>query len=67
MGQVGELRLVVRLQQEADHFADKLVRPGRQPQRSFLPVLLGNIDSPDGLEPVALVAHRIDDAADLAH
>ena len=65
VGAVGEPRLVVRLQQEADHFADELVRPGRQPERACLPILLRDVDPLAGLEPVALVAHRIDDASDL--
>ena len=34
VGPAGELRLVIRFQQEADHFADKFVRPGRQAERS---------------------------------
>jgi hypothetical protein len=65
MGTVGERRLVVRLQQEADHLADELVRPGRQAERPRLPVLLRDIDPLDWLESVALVAQRIDDAPDL--
>src|SRR6266581_4464772 len=53
------------LQQEADYFTDELVRPGRQAERSRFPILLGNMDPPDGLESVAFVAQRIDDASDL--
>src|SRR5262249_17812940 len=34
-------------------------------QRSFLPVLLGNVDTADRFESVALVAQRINDAFDL--
>ena len=60
------LWLVVCLQEEAYYFTDKFVRPGRQSQRSLLPVLLGNVGPPDGLEPKTLVAQRIDDAFDLA-
>ena len=40
VGTVGELRLVVRLQQEADHFADEFIRPGRQAERLVFTVLL---------------------------
>ena len=65
VGVIGELRLVVRLQQQADHFAEQLVRPRRQTQRPLFPVLLGNVASPDGPKPVALVTHRVDDALDL--
>ena len=67
MRTAGERRFVIRLQQEPDHFADELVRPGRQAQRPrFRRVLLRYVQSPYRVEPVALVAHRIDDAADLA-
>jgi hypothetical protein len=65
VGKVGEPRLIVRLQQEADHLADDLIRPRRQAERSFLPALLRNVDPLDRLEPVALVAQRIGDAPDL--
>ena len=66
VGAVGELRLVVRLQQQAHHFADQLVRPRRQAERAQFPVLLRDVDPPDRAEPVALVAHRVDDRLDLA-
>ena len=66
VGPAGELRLVVRLQQQAHHFAEQLVRPGRQAERAEFPVLFRDVDPPGRAEPVALVAHRIDDAADLA-
>ena len=65
MRKVGELRLVVRLEQEADDFADEFVRPRRQPEWSAFPVPFGNVGSPGRLEAVALVAHRINDASDL--
>jgi hypothetical protein len=64
---VGELRLVIRLQQQAHDFAQQLVRPRRQTQRPLLPVLLGNVVAPDGPKPVALVTQRVDDALDLGH
>ncbi len=68
VGTRGEPRLVVGLQQQANHFTDELVRPRRQAQRPQLrPLLLGDVDAPRGQEPVALVAHRINDATDLAH
>ena len=65
MGPVGEDRFVVRLQQETHHLADEFVRPGRQAERAPLPVLFRDVDPPGRAEPVALVAHRIDDAVDL--
>ena len=66
VGVLGELRLVVRLQQQADHFADELVRPRWQTQRPLLPVLLWDVVPPDRSKPVALVTQRVDDALDLA-
>jgi hypothetical protein len=65
MRTVRELRLVIRLQQQADHFAEQLVRPRRQTQRPLLPVLLGNVAPPDRPKPKTLVTHRVDDALDL--
>src|SRR5580704_1394348 len=64
IGKVGELRLVIRLQQEADHFADQLIRPGRQAERPFPSVLLRDPDPPYRPEPVTLGAQRIDDPPD---
>ena len=66
VGVIRELRLVVRLQQQAHDFADELVRPRWQTKRALLPVLLWDVDALDGLEPVALVTQRVDDALDLA-
>src|SRR5262249_19325276 len=65
VGPAGKRRLVVRLQQQANHLAADLARPGRQPQRAGLPVLLRDVPPPDRSESVTLVAHRRDDAADL--
>ncbi len=65
MGSIGERRLVVRLQQQADHLPDELVRPGRQAQRTRTSVLLRDVHAPDRPEAVALVAHRLDDPVDL--
>ena len=68
VGAVGELRLVVRLQQQTHDFAEQLVRPRRQTQRPLSPVLLWDVaPPPDGPEPVALMTHRVDDRLDLAH
>jgi hypothetical protein len=41
MGMVGELRLVVRLQQQTHHLADQFIRPGGQPEGPPGSVLLG--------------------------
>src|SRR5664279_3492655 len=67
MGTGGEERLVVGLKKQAHHLADQFVRPTRQPQRARPPMRFGDRHPPDGQEPIALVAHRIDDAFDLAH
>jgi hypothetical protein len=66
VGVLGELRLVVRLQQQTQDFAEQLIRPRWQTKRSRLPVLLGDVEAPDGPKPVALVTQRVDDALDLA-
>ena len=49
VGVLGELRLVVRLQQQAHDFAEQLVRPRRQTKRPLLPVLLGDVGRLTGL------------------
>src|SRR5262249_44438162 len=65
VGSVGERRLVVRLQQQPDHFTDEFIRPGRQTQGSCLRrILLGDIDTPCRLESVALVLSVISNADD---
>jgi hypothetical protein len=64
---VGERRLVVRLQQQAHHLTDQLVRPGRQAQRAQFPVAFRDVGAPHRGEPVALVAHRGDDRLDPCH
>jgi hypothetical protein len=66
VGPVGKLGLIVRLQQEAHHFTDQLIRPARQAEGPEFPVLLRNEDPLYWAEPVALVAQGIDDALDLA-
>src|SRR5258708_33908357 len=58
----GKLRLGIRLKGQADHFADKLVRPGRQAERPQLPVLLTQIDTPHPGKPEAHAARRTDHA-----
>jgi hypothetical protein len=65
VGPVGELGLVVGLQQQADHLGDQLVRPGRQAQRAQLPVGFRDVDPLDRPPPVALGAQRVDDRPDL--
>src|SRR6266480_4124253 len=68
VGALGERRLVVRLKQQAHHLTDELVTPGRQAEWPGLPaVLLRDVYPAHGGEPVALVAHGIDDAVDLSH
>src|SRR5207244_12346359 len=66
VGAAGELGLVVRLKQQAHHFAEQLVRPGGQAKSAEFAILLGNVDPPGRAEPVALVAHLLDDRPDLA-
>ena len=66
VGMAGELRLVIRLQQGADHFLQQLIRPCRQPQRTLLRrVLLVDIGAPHRGPPIALMSQRLDDRLDL--
>jgi site-specific DNA recombinase len=62
VGTAGKPRFVIRLQQEADHLANDLTRPGWQAERPELSALLRDVNPLDRREPVALVAQRIDDA-----
>src|SRR5690348_2246887 len=63
---VRELRLVVRLQQQADHLLQQLVRPRRQPQRTLLRrSLLLDIGASHRGPPVTLLTERADDRLDL--
>jgi hypothetical protein len=67
VGAVGELRLVVRLQDQAEHFLQQLVRPGRQSQRTLLArSLLLDVAAPHRSPPVALLTEHADDRLDLA-
>jgi hypothetical protein len=66
MGPIGKTGLIVRLQQEAHHFADQLIRPARQSEGPEFSVFLWNEDPFYWAEPVALVTQGIDDASDLA-
>ena len=65
MRTIGELRLVVRLKQQADHLAEQFIRPCRHAERAEFPILFRNVNPPYRAEPVALVAQRIDDAPGL--
>jgi hypothetical protein len=66
MRAAGELRLVIRFQENAHYFADEFIRPWRQAERpQVAAVLLRDVNPSCWLEPVALVAQRIDDAPDL--
>jgi hypothetical protein len=67
VGTAGELRLVIRLQQGADHFLQQLIRPCRQPQRTLLRrILLVDIRAPHRGPPIALMPQRLDDRLDLS-
>src|SRR5260370_29782315 len=43
---IGELRLVVRLKQQADHLAEQFIRPCRHAERAGLPVLFRDVYPP---------------------
>ena len=66
VGAVGELRLIIRFQEGADHFLQQLIRPRRQTQRALLRrVLPVDIGAPDRGPPIALIPQRIDDRLNL--
>ena len=61
-----ELRVVIRLQQEADHFLQYLVRPCRQAQGALLRrVLLLDVDASHRGPAITFVTQRVDDRIDL--
>src|SRR5262249_31305220 len=62
VGVAGEPGLVVRLQQQADYFADQLVRPRGQSQRSPFPVAFPDVETDAWDGPIALVAEGRDEA-----
>jgi hypothetical protein len=65
---LGELRLVIRLKEHADHFLQQFVRPRRQTKWALLPrrTFLGDVDAPRGFPSEALIAQRFDDRLYLA-
>ena len=65
MGLVRELRLVIRLQDQAYHLADQLAGPRWQSQGPQLPVLFRDVDAAGRGEPVPLMPHQPDDLVDL--
>jgi hypothetical protein len=46
VGPVGEPAVVVRIKEHTNHLGDQLIRPRRHPQRTFLPILLRDINAP---------------------
>ena len=65
VGLVGELGLVIRLQNEANHFLQQFARPGRETQWSHFPVLPGNVRPPDWRPSEPFEAQSPDDGVDL--
>src|ERR1700719_874026 len=66
MRAAGEPRFIIRFQENAHYFADEFIRPRRQAERpQFAAALLRDVNPSRWLEPVALVAQRIDDPPDL--
>jgi hypothetical protein len=63
----GKLRLVVRLQQQADHLLQQLVRPDGQSQRPLaFRSLLVDVDATGWGPSIAFGTERFDDRRDLA-
>src|SRR6266511_4516170 len=60
VGAVGELRLVVGLQDHPDDLLQQFVRPGRNAERSYLPVRLGNVCPSDWRPTIPLAAKCFD-------
>jgi hypothetical protein len=65
MGVLGELDVVVRVQQHAHHLGQQFIRPRWQPQRPSLPVLLRDIDTAYRVPSPPLTSNGVDDLPDL--
>src|SRR3984957_21051154 len=61
---VRELRLIVRFEKHANYFADQLIGPCRQPQRSQFTLLFRDVDPAGRFEPVPLSPQFPDDRVD---
>jgi hypothetical protein len=64
VGAVGELRVVERLQDQADAFLEQLVRPGREAEWAQRPVPFRDMHAPDGRPAIPLLAEQGDDPVD---
>jgi hypothetical protein len=68
VGVVGELRLVVGVQEHPDHLLEQLVRPRWHPERALLRrVFLLNVDAPRRGPSVPFRANDVDDGVDFLH
>src|SRR6266536_2151726 len=65
MGVLGELRVVVGVQDEPEHLLQQFVRPGGQSERTPFPVRLRDVRPPDRRPAIPLEAHGVDDGIDL--
>src|SRR6266545_692723 len=57
--------VVVRVEQQAHHLGEQLVRPARQPQRTPLPISFRNVGALDWSPPPPFSTNRGDDVPDL--
>src|SRR6266498_106406 len=62
---VGELHVVVRVEEQAHHLGEQLVRPARQPQRTPLPIAFRDVGAFDRSPPPPFRTNRSDDVPDL--
>src|SRR5512133_3732290 len=64
VGMVAKLRFIIRLKNESDYFLEQFIRPGRDAERSHLPVLLRDMYASNSRPSIAFIAQFVYDAFD---
>src|SRR5215471_15633672 len=64
VGMVTKLRFIIRLKNEPDYFLEQFIRPGRDAQRSHLPVFLRDMYASYWRPSIAFIAQFVYDAFD---
>ena len=67
MREVGELRLVVRFQNGADHVLQELIRPRRYAERPRFPILFRDVNSTHRGPSITFISKLIDNPVDFPH